>query len=80
MNGTRSLEEICSLTLEERKSRGGRVDSDGAVESRAHSRALALALSPRGNRELWGSGHNGWMSPWGVLGFLDLPTFLSFMD
>lgn len=59
---------------------GGRVDTDGAVESYAHSRALALALSPRGNRELWGSGHNGWMSPWGVLGFLGLPTILSFMD
>lgn len=56
------------------------MDTDGAVESHAHSRAPALALSPRGNRELWGSGHNGWMSPWGVLGFLDLPTILSFMD
>lgn len=58
---------------------GGRVGTDGVVEIHAHSRALALALSPRGDRELWGSGHNDWMSPWGVLGFLDLPTILSFM-
>lgn len=59
---------------------GGRVDTDGAVEIHAHSRALALALSPRGYRELWSSGHNGWMFLWRELGFLDLSTILSFMD
>lgn len=56
------------------------MDTDGAVEGHAHSKALALALSPRGDRELWSSEHNGWMFPWRELGFLDLPTILSFMD